>query len=229
VVYVLGTDRVWRSDDGGGAWAVDAALEAALTEGGAFPIGLTSESSSAQVLLRDMVFEPSDARWRAAIGPAGVFLTLDGTTWRHVLLSSAAGMRPNNAVYDRVSTPCARMLYVSTSNRGVLRLGPLPPDWEAMPGGVSATVGKLTLLRAHDVGTAFGPPDDRLDAEVVVRLDSEPGRSFGFQMRNDADREANEGMLQLLRDAFDGGKRVRIEFIRTGCSVGRIFRVVLES
>jgi hypothetical protein len=121
------------------------------------------------------------------------------------------------------------MLYVSTSNRGVLRLGPLPPDWEATPGGVSATVGRLTLLRVHDVGTKFGPPDDQLDVEVVVRLDSEPGRSFGFQLRNDGDREANEGMLGLLREAFDLDRRVRVEFIRTGCASGRIIRVALES
>ncbi|MBL9035004.1 MAG: exo-alpha-sialidase [Rhodospirillaceae bacterium] len=229
IVYVLGTDHVWRSLDGGSEWSIDQPLENALTESGAFPVGLTAEAGSAQVLLRDMVFDPSDPGWRVAIGPAGVFLTLDGTNWRHILLSSAAGMRPNNAVYDRVSTPCARMLYVSTSNRGVLRLGPLPPDWGAMPGGVNATIGKLTMLRVHNVGTKFGPPDDQMDVEVVIRLDSEPGRSFGFQLRKNAEGEANEGMLALLRDAFDRDKRVRVEFIRTGCASGRIIRVILES
>lgn len=229
ILYVLGTDHVWRSLDGGSEWSIDQPLETALTEGGIFPVGLTSEAGSAQVLLRDMVFDPSDPNWRVAIGPAGVFLTLNGADWRHLLLSSAAAMRPNNAVLDRISTPCARMLYVSTSNRGVLRLGPLPPDWEAMPGGVSATIGKLTLLRVHDVGTKFGPPDDQLDVEVVIRLDSEPGRSFGFQLRNDEHGEANDGMLALLREAFDLDRRVRVEFIRTGCASGRIFRVILET
>ena len=227
-LYVLGTDRVWRSDDGGGSWVADAALEAQLTEGGAFPVALTSESSSAQALLRDMVFDRNDPNWRVAVGPAGVFLTLDGLTWRHLLLSSAAGLRPNNAVYDDVSTPCARMLYVSTSNRGVLRLGPLPPDWGAAPGGVSAAVGRVTLLRVHDVGTGFGPPGDQLDAEVIAQLDTEPGRWFGFQLRNDGDREANEGMLDLLRDAFDRDAPVRVEFIRTSCSMGRAFRVIQQ-
>ena len=94
---------------------------------------------------------------------------------------------------------------------------------------MSATVGRLTLLRVHDVGTKFGPPDDQLDVEVVVRLDSEPGRSFGFQLRSDADREANDGMLGLLRESFDLDRRVRVEFIRTGCASGRIIRVALES
>jgi photosystem II stability/assembly factor-like uncharacterized protein len=228
VIYVLAFDHVWRTEDGGTSWAVDSALESALTVGGAYPVGLTGESSSAQVLLRDMVFDPSDPSWRVAVGPAGVFLTTDGRTWRHILLSSAAGMRPNNAVLDRISFPCARMLYVSTSNRGILRLGPLPPDWDAMPGGVSAAVGRLTLLRVHDVGTKFGPSSDQLDVEVVVRLDSQPGRSFGFQLRGDADRSANQGMLSLLREAFDLDERVRIEFTRTGCSTGVIFRVIIE-
>ena len=121
------------------------------------------------------------------------------------------------------------MIYLATSNRGVLRLGPLPPDWDAMPGGTTATSGRLTLLRVHDVGTKFGPPEDQLDVEVVVRLDSEPGRSFGFQLRADEGRPANEGMLALLTEAFDLERRVRIEFTRTGCTTARILRVIQES
>jgi photosystem II stability/assembly factor-like uncharacterized protein len=228
-VYVLGDDHVWRSESGGSGWSIDQPLEDALTDEGAFPIDLTSEPNPDQALLRDMVFDPGDAAWRAAVGPAGVFLTVDGRAWRHLLLSSAAGLRPNNATYDRVTFPCARMLYVSTSNRGVLRLGPLPPDWEAVPGRITAAVGRLTLLRVHEVGTKFGPRSDQLDVEVVVRLDSEPGRSFGFRLRTDDDLEANEGMLDVLREAFDLERRVRIEFIRTTCSKGEIIRVVLES
>ena len=109
------------------------------------------------------------------------------------------------------------MIYLATSNRGVLRLGPLPPDWD--DAGHPATSGRLTLLRVHDVGAKFGPPEDQLDVEVVVRLDSEPRRSFGFQLRADEGRPANEGMLALLTpEAFDLERRVRIEFTRTGCT-----------
>ena len=229
VIYVLGDDHLWRTDDGGTSWSIDQGLESALSEGGAFPIDMTSESGEDVVLLRDMVFDPVDTEWRGAIGPAGVFLTLDGRNWRHLLLSSAAATRPNNAAYDRHTFPCARMLYVSTRNSGVLRLGPLPPDWDAMPGRVTSAVGRLTMLRVHDVGTKFGPASDQLDVEVVVRVDSEPGRSFGFQLRDDGDRRANEGMLSLLRDAFDRDRRVRIEFIRTACSKGQIIRVIQQS
>jgi hypothetical protein len=35
--------------------------------------------------------------------------------------------------------------------------------------------GKITFLRVHDVGTAFGPPSDRIDVEVVVHLNTRPG------------------------------------------------------
>jgi photosystem II stability/assembly factor-like uncharacterized protein len=229
IIYVLGHDHMWRTENGGTSWTVDQALETALSEGGAFPIEMTTESDEEVVLLRDMVFDPVDAEWRIAVGPAGIFQTLDGRTWRHLLVSSAAATRPNNACCDRITFPCARMLYVSTRNSGVLRLGPLPPDWEALPGRVTAAVGQLTLLRVHDVGTKFGPRSDQLDVEVVVQVDTEPGRSFGFQLRNDGDREANEGMLSLLREAFDLDQRIRIEFIRTACSKGEIIRVILES
>jgi hypothetical protein len=52
-------------------------------------------------------------------------------------------MRPNNAVYD----PLERMIYVSTSNRGVLRLGP--------PGGhgqfyTTDGSGRIHPLRLHE-------------------------------------------------------------------------------
>jgi hypothetical protein len=36
----------------------------------------------------------------------------------------------------------------------------------------------------NEVGTGYGPPDDFLDAEVIVWLDSEPEKAFGFQLRN---------------------------------------------
>jgi hypothetical protein len=138
ILYVLDTDHVRRTGDGGETWVVDEALERALTQDGAFPVGLTSEAGSAQALLRDMVFDPTDARWRVAIGPAGVFQTRDGQSWNHLLLSAAAGMRPNNAVCDFVSRRGARLLYLSTSNRGVLRLDVPPP---------LLTLGVLTLAR----------------------------------------------------------------------------------
>jgi hypothetical protein len=88
--------------------------------------------------------------------------------------------------------------------------------------------GKLTFLRVHDVGTGWGPPDDQLDVEAVIQLDTERGKAFGFQLRNDQHRSARQGMLDLLRDAFNHGWRVTIDYdIATGKRNGRIFRVWL--
>ena len=72
--------------------------------------------------------------------------------------------------------------------------------------------GKVTFLRVHDVGTAFGPPGDQIDVEVVFQLDTAPLKSFGFQVRNDGNRAARQGMLDLLRDAFNRGWTVIVDF-----------------
>jgi hypothetical protein len=61
---------------------------------------------------------------------------------------------------------------------------------------------------------------------VIIWLDTEPDKAFGFQLRDDANRLAAEGMLKLLRDSFNRGSRVRIDFSRTTCRTGRIVRVI---
>ena len=225
-LYVLDRSNIFRSDNGGTSWIADTNLRDALTQNGAFPADITSEAGSGQTLLRDMAFDSSEAGQIFAAGPAGVFATLDGATWRDLWLSSAGQARPNNLAYDRESDPCIRMLYVATSNRGVLRIGPLPPDWEVVPGGIAATQGRVRFLRVHDVGTGFGPPGDSLDVEIVMQLDTEPGRSFGATLRADASGPAHKGMLELLRDSFNNDRPVRIEFIRTSCTMAEIVRVV---
>ena len=93
-------------------------------------------------------------------------------------------------------------------------------------GSVMGAEGRLTMLRVHNVGTGYGPPTDYLDVEVVVRLDSEPNKAFGFQLRADANEAAHQGMLDLLRDAFNHDRRVMVEYIRTGIHSGRIIRVI---
>lgn len=77
---------------------------------------------------------------------------------------------------------------------------------------VNAT-GKVTLLRVHDVGTGYGPPSDFIDVEAVVWLDSQPGKAFGFQLRNDANLPARQGMLDLLRDALANNWTVSIDYL----------------
>jgi hypothetical protein len=88
--------------------------------------------------------------------------------------------------------------------------------------------GKLTFLRAHDVGTGWGPPNDELDVEAVFILDSAPTNAFGFQMRTDANQPVREAMFSLLRDAFVHDLTVSADYsIDPGKNNGLAFRIAL--
>jgi hypothetical protein len=87
------------------------------------------------------------------------------------------------------------------------------------------TSGKIALLRVHDLGTAYGPPTDRIDVEVVMQFVGRPADAFGFQLRDDANGPARQGMLDLLRDAFNHGWIAHIDFdIQPGQHNGTIIR-----
>ena len=89
--------------------------------------------------------------------------------------------------------------------------------------------GHITMLRVHELGTGYGPGDDFIDGEVVVRLDSHSGRAFGFKLRSEDDRlAARQGMLDLLRDGFNHDWIVSVDFlVESGKSNGEIIRVWL--
>lgn len=93
------------------------------------------------------------------------------------------------------------------------------------------STGKLTMLRAHEVGSKFGPPNDSIDVEVVVKLNTVPDRAMGFQLRDNANALAHTGMLDLLRDAFTGNVTVSLDYsidLEAGKKNGTILRVVLQ-
>lgn len=73
--------------------------------------------------------------------------------------------------------------------------------------------GRITFLRVHDVGTKYGPPTDQIDAEVIIQLHNHPGKAFGFQLRDDNQRAARQGMLNLLRDAFKNDWTVSVDYL----------------
>jgi hypothetical protein len=88
--------------------------------------------------------------------------------------------------------------------------------------------GKVNFLRVHDVGSRFGPGSDQIDVEVVARLNTDPDRAMGFQLRMDDNRLARQGMLDLLRDAFEHGHDASIDFeLPDGKNNGVILRVAL--
>lgn len=89
--------------------------------------------------------------------------------------------------------------------------------------------GHITMLRVHELGTGYGPADDYIDGEVVIRLDSNSDRAFGFKLRSEDDRlAARQGMLDLLRDGFNNGWIVSVDFlVESGKNNGEIIRVWL--
>ena len=88
--------------------------------------------------------------------------------------------------------------------------------------------GKIVFLRAHDVGTKFGPPTDQLDVEAVFCLNAIADGAFGFQLRNDSNLPARQAMFSLLRDAFVNNLPVTADFlIDTGKKNGVAIRIAL--
>lgn len=89
--------------------------------------------------------------------------------------------------------------------------------------------GTITLLRVHRLKSGFGPADDFIDGELVVRLSSAPTEAYGITLRADADGPTHRAMFDLLRDAFNDGRPVILEVeVDTGKLHGSILRVTVE-
>lgn len=146
----------------------------------------------------------------------GRYIAASGT-WRWDLYSN--GLPAATAVQELLVHPTTGVLRAGTSGRGAYEV-----DTDYPIGSVLALEGVPTYLRIHDSG-GYGPPTDRIDGEVVFKLDADEQRAFGFSLRIGAGRQANVGMLRLLRRAFAARTRVRVEYVRTGIHNGRAFRL----
>src|SRR4051794_40301198 len=88
--------------------------------------------------------------------------------------------------------------------------------------------GKIVFLRAHDLGTKYGPASDQLDVEAVFILNSLGEGAYGFKLRNDDNLPARQAMLSLLREAFAHNFTVIADYlIEPGRINGTAFRVAL--
>ena len=89
------------------------------------------------------------------------------------------------------------------------------------------TSGKIKMLRVNEIGDRFGPAADFIQAEVIVQLDHQTGdTASGFKLRVDANQPVRQGMLDLLRDAFNNGWRVHFDHeVPAGKAKGTIVRV----
>jgi hypothetical protein len=129
ILFILDSDHVKRSDDGGMTWVVDAGLEQQLTSGGQIRVDhveASSDGSFVDTLLNDMQFDPVDGLTRFAVGIAGAFFTVDGVKWNRLFDTGALSGLPTSCYYDAYSNPCRRALYVGMAGRGVLKLTQLP-------------------------------------------------------------------------------------------------------
>lgn len=93
---------------------------------------------------------------------------------------------------------------------------------------IRVAIGELAFLRVHEVGSGFGPASDFIDVEVVCGVKGREG-GFGCTLREDGNRFAHGGMLDLLRDAFNQNSAIEIEYLvdpgEFGKANGRILRV----
>ena len=126
-------------------------------------------------------------------------------------------------IRDLECHPVSGVLSAATYGRSIFEVSTDDPL-----GSVLAMEGKINFLRVHDVDTKFGPPNDVLDAEAIIQLDTKPGHYFGLQLRPDTKEVTNSSSLKLIRTAFEAGLPVRIEYIRNGIHSGRIIRTNLK-
>jgi len=88
--------------------------------------------------------------------------------------------------------------------------------------------GKIIFLRAHDLGTGYGPANDFLDVEAVFILNSLGDGAYGFQLRDDGNLPARQAMFSLLNEAFAHNFTVIADYlIEPGRINGTAIRVAL--
>jgi hypothetical protein len=92
-------------------------------------------------------------------------------------------------------------------------------------GSLIETVGHISFLRAHELGSGYGKSPNFLDSEVIVLLAEEPLRAYGFQLRADSNGPTRREMFDMLRSAFIAGRPIRLDYITIGPRAGEIIRV----
>lgn len=80
---------------------------------------------------------------------------------------------------------------------------------EHVHGNTTTWAGKIAMFRSQAKNVEFGPEADRLDAEVLITLDSQPGMVFGIRLHDD-EPSARE-MIETLRAAYFGKLPITIE------------------
>lgn len=166
----------------------------------------------------------------AAVVSSGGEFKLDGAHYRSRFVDHLEQRNFGRVVFEHVAARRYRLqLYVEGEHDAIaemfeLDLDARPVQMRNLVGELLSARGRITLLRVQDSG-GYGPSTDRIDGEVVVALDNEPGRAFGFQLRPGAALPVRRRMLAVLRDAFRLDRPVAIDYLRTGRHNGTLIRV----
>jgi hypothetical protein len=174
------------------------------------------------LVVRTLAVDPEFALTVYAGTNAGVFRgqSFDsGATWFWTSYNN--GLPPAVIVNRLAFHPTSGVLRAGTFGRSAFEVNTDSPF-----GGLVEVQGKIVLLRVNDVGTGYGPPTDFMDVEAEVWMDTQPGRAFGFTLRQDTEEADHLGMLKLLRDAFNENRTVQLDLVRTGVRNARILRVM---
>ena len=126
LIYILDSDGVKRSDDGGITWNRDSSLETQLRWDKRIPLSSNDDSSGIgdrfDLVLTDMQFDPYNPPVRFAVGVGGAFATIDGVNWTRLVHTGALAGRPANCYYDRISNPDDPALYVAFAGRSLVKI-----------------------------------------------------------------------------------------------------------
>ena len=154
LIYILDTDDVKRSDDGGLSWHTDTNLTTQVSCNGTIPVSRTAVGDLGDfldVVLTNMQFDPFHPLVRFAVGEGGAFMTTDGVNWIRLLDTGALPGRPANCYYDWISNPANPALYVAFAGRSLVMIDHLP----TFPGRtVPSVTGLPEATAANDVRTA---------------------------------------------------------------------------
>ena len=121
-IYIIDTNSIKRSDDGGTIWVSDTSLQNQLTSGGEYSFNC----SGGRCILTDMVFNRNNPLQRFAVGVAGAFTTSDGKNWTRLMDTNALPCRPVTAYFNGITDSNQKELYIACDGRGVLKIYPLP-------------------------------------------------------------------------------------------------------
>lgn len=122
---------------------------------------------------------------------------------------------------------CNMFLMIGLLSSIPFALADTPASLTAEHGHAVTASGKLTLFRAQVKGLEIGSDKDRLDAEVLVTLDSQPDKVYGVRLHED-EPSARE-IINTLREAYlhdipvtiqsplePGRKNLRINWVQLG-------------